>query len=86
MRSVIGKSEKCFTNFSNLAKLLIIAGIIILLAGVILIFFPGAFRWFGNLPGDIKIKTENTRFYFPIVTMILISIVITLIVNIIRRL
>lgn len=66
-------------------KYLIIGGIILLIAGIIIYFFHDQFKWFGNLPGDIKIKSENFGFYFPIVTMIIISIAITLIINIIRR-
>ncbi|HEV8082695.1 MAG TPA: DUF2905 domain-containing protein [Chitinophagaceae bacterium] len=67
-------------------KYLIIGGIILLIAGIIVYFFHDQFKWFGNLPGDVKINSNNSRFYFPIVTMIIISIAITIIVNIIRRL
>ncbi len=66
-------------------KYLIIGGVILLIAGIIIYFFHDQFKWFGNLPGDVKIISDNSRFYFPIVTMIIISIVITIIVNIIRR-
>lgn len=66
-------------------KYVIIGGIILLIAGIIIYFFHDYFKWLGNLPGDIKIKSDNSRFYFPIVTMIIISIAVTIIVNIIRR-
>lgn len=66
-------------------KYLIIAGIILSIAGIVIYFFHDKFTWFGNLPGDIKVKSDNVGFHFPIVTMIIISIVITLLVNIIRR-
>ncbi|MEP7232062.1 MAG: DUF2905 domain-containing protein [Ginsengibacter sp.] len=66
-------------------KYLIIGGIITVAAGVIIYFFHNQFKWFGNLPGDIKIKSENFRLYFPLASMIFISIAIIIIVNIVRR-
>ncbi len=66
-------------------KYLIVGGVILLIAGMLVYFFHDQFNWFGNLPGDIKIKSENSQFYFPVVTMIIISVVLTLIVNIIRK-
>lgn len=66
-------------------KYFIIGGIILVTAGVIIYFFHNQFKWFGNLPGDIKIKSENFRLYFPLASMIVISIAITIIVNIVRR-
>ncbi|MDQ6889199.1 MAG: DUF2905 domain-containing protein [Bacteroidota bacterium] len=66
-------------------KYIVIAGLIILFLGIIIYFFHDQLRWFGNLPGDIKMRSGNFRFYFPIVTMILISLALTLIINIIRR-
>jgi len=62
-----------------LDKVLIYTGLILIIVGLIWHYIPGAFSWFGNLPGDIKYKGENTSFYFPITTMILISVVLSLI-------
>jgi hypothetical protein len=62
-----------------LDKVLIYAGVILIIVGLIWHYIPGAFSWFGNLPGDIKYKGENTSLYFPITTMILISVVLSLI-------
>ncbi len=67
-------------------KYIIAAGICIVIAGVLIYFFHNYFKWLGKLPGDIRIEKENYQFYFPIVTMIVISIAITLIINIIKRL
>lgn len=67
-------------------KYIIAAGICIVIAGIIIYFFHGYFKWLGKLPGDIRIEKENYQFYFPVVTMIVISIAITLIINIIKRL
>ncbi len=71
--------------YQETGKYIIIAGLIILLAGILIYFFNDQFKWFGNLPGDIKIKSKNFRLYFPIVTMIILSIAITIIINILRR-
>jgi H+/Cl- antiporter ClcA len=67
-------------------KYIIIAGIIIVITGIIIYFFHGYLKWLGRLPGDIRFERYNFRFYIPIVTMIVISIILTLLINIIRRL
>jgi hypothetical protein len=71
---------------SQTGKWIIIAGIIIVVAGVLIYFFHDKLNWLGKLPGDIRIEKENFRFYFPITTMIIISIVLTLLINIFKRL
>lgn len=48
--------------------------------------WAGAFSWFGRLPGDIRIEGENTRVYIPLVSMLVVSAVLTLVVNLISRL
>lgn len=57
----------------------------ILVAGVVIYFFGDKLHWLGRLPGDIRIEREHTRFYFPIATMLLLSLLLTLIVNILRK-
>jgi hypothetical protein len=64
-------------------RLLIIAGLILLVAGV-------AWPWlsrlpFGRLPGDIHIVREGYSFHFPIVTCIVVSVVVSLLLWIFRR-
>ncbi|MEO6814059.1 MAG: DUF2905 domain-containing protein [Ginsengibacter sp.] len=66
-------------------KYIFIAGIFIVIAGILIYFFHNYFKWIGKLPGDIRIKNENFSIYFPIVTMIIFSVLITVIVNIIKR-
>jgi hypothetical protein len=66
-------------------KYILIAGIFIVIAGILIYFFHDYFKWIGRLPGDIRIEKENFRFYFPIVTMILFSISITIIISIFKR-
>ena len=68
-----------------MAKILIGLGIVLVIIGVIWLLFPSAFSWMGNLPGDIKNTSGNTRVYFPIVTMIVISIVGSIILNLFNR-
>jgi hypothetical protein len=46
----------------------------------------GLFGWFGRLPGDIRIESERTRFYFPITSMVIVSIVVNLLLALWRRL
>jgi hypothetical protein len=69
---------------SDLGKILLIVGAVIIVAGLILVF-ANHIPFLGKLPGDIVIKKENFTFYFPIVTMIIVSVVLTIIINIIFR-
>jgi len=69
----------------NLGKILVIAGIILIIAGLIFWFAGDRLGWIGHLPGDIRIEKENFKFYFPISTMIIISVLLTLILWIIRK-
>jgi hypothetical protein len=68
-----------------MAKVFIAIGIVALLIGVVLHYFPNALSWFGRLPGDIRIERENSAFYFPITSMIIVSIVLSLISFLFRR-
>ncbi len=69
----------------NTGKLIVIIGVMLVIVGLILWFFSSKFGWFGNLPGDIKVKKENFSFYFPITTMILISIIVSIIIWVIKK-
>ena len=69
----------------NTGKYIIVFGAIIIVVGLTIYFFHDKMHWIGRLPGDIKIEKENFRFYLPITTMILLSLLLTLIVNIVRR-
>jgi hypothetical protein len=68
----------------ELGKFLVMIGAIIILLGVIL-WSGFAPKWLGRLPGDIRIEREHSVFYFPIVTCIIISIVLSLLFSIFRR-
>ena len=67
----------------NFPKILIIIGFIIIAIGIILYIFPQVFNWVGKLPGDIKMEKEKSKIYFPISTMIVISIILTILFNLI---
>ena len=64
-------------------KLLIIIGLLLILIGLLYPFFRDI--GFGRLPGDIVIKKENSSFYFPIVTCIIVSVVISLILIFLKK-
>lgn len=70
----------------GVGRYIILAGLLIVMVGVIVYFFGNKLHWIGRLPGDIRIERENFRFYFPITTMILFSVLLTVIVNLVRRL
>ncbi|HEX5653671.1 MAG TPA: DUF2905 domain-containing protein [Chitinophagaceae bacterium] len=70
---------------SETGKYVIIAGILLAGAGVLIYFFHDKLHWIGRLPGDIRIEKENFRFYFPITTMIIFSLLATALIYLIRR-
>ena len=70
---------------SQTGKWLIIAGILIVITGVLIYFFHDKLNWLGKLPGHIRIEKGNFRFYFPITTMIIISIALTILINLFRK-
>ena len=61
-------------------------GALILIAGALVRFFPGLFSWFGNLPGDIRLEGENSSVFIPITSMIVISLVATILFNVVGSL
>jgi len=65
----------------EIGKILITIGICILLIGLIFHFLGDRMGWFGNLYGDIKIIKSNYGFYFPITSMIIVSIIGTILIN-----
>lgn len=66
-------------------KWIMLAGAVLLVGGLIIYFFHDKLHFIGRLPGDIRIEKENFRFYFPITTMILFSVLINILVKIIKR-
>lgn len=68
-----------------MSRWMMIAGGALLLLGLILHFAPGALSWFGKLPGDFNIEGERTRIFMPFTSMLLVSLVLTLLLNIFNR-
>ncbi len=68
----------------SLGVTLAFAGFALLVLGVLL--WSGALGWFGRLPGDVRVERDGLRVYFPIVSMLVVSVVLSLLVWVIRRL
>jgi hypothetical protein len=66
-----------------MGKLLIIIGIILIIAGLV-VNWSDRIQFLGRLPGDISVEKENFKFYFPITTSIVLSILISIILYIIQ--
>ncbi|WP_198956295.1 DUF2905 domain-containing protein [Archangium sp. Cb G35] len=56
-----------------------------LLAVIGLLMYSGALSWFGRLPGDLRWEGEHTRVYFPLVSMLLLSALLSLLAFVLRR-
>ena len=68
----------------ELGKFVVVIGVITTLVG--LVMWSGfAPKWLGRLPGDIRIERGHSAFYFPIVTCIILSIVLSLLLSFFRR-
>ncbi len=70
---------------SELGKVLIFFGLLLVVFGILLVLGGRAHLPFGRLPGDIVYRGKHTTFYFPIVTSILLSIVLSIVVYVIGR-
>lgn len=69
---------------SDLARLLIFAGLLLVAVGVVLLLAP-KIPWLGKLPGDFTWQRGNFTFYFPLGTCLLISIILTLLFSLFRK-
>lgn len=68
----------------QIGKILVILGAVIIVIGLV-VWFADKIPFLGKLPGDIVIKRENVRIYFPIATMIILSILLTILINLFRK-
>ncbi len=66
-------------------KMMMLAGAAILVLGAVVLVL-GRFTGIGRLPGDILFQRDHVTVYFPVVTMIIVSLVLTIIVNVVLRL
>ena len=70
---------------SATGKYIILIGVAIIVVGVVVYFLGDKLHWVGRLPGDIRVERENFRFYFPITTMILFSLILTLLIALVKK-
>lgn len=63
--------------------LLVVAGIAVAALG--LLVWAGGLSWFGRLPGDVRVDGGRTRVLVPITSMVLVSVVLTVVVNLVLR-
>lgn len=68
----------------ELGRTLVVLGTLLVLVGAALLLAP-RIPWLGRLPGDILIRREHVTFYFPIVTCLVVSVVLTLLLNLFWR-
>jgi hypothetical protein len=69
---------------NEIGRVLLIFGLVLAVVGLVLIF-ADRIPFLGRLPGDILIKRRNFTVYFPLATMVLLSVVITLVLNLIFK-
>lgn len=69
---------------TDIARMLMILGGSIFLLGLVL-SVAGRLPWLGNLPGDIVVKRDNFTLFAPLGTMIVLSVLLTLVLNIVAR-
>ena len=69
----------------DVGKFIFLTGAALIVVGAVIWRFPGLFGWFGKLPGDISVQKGNFSLYFPVVTCILLSNVLTLLSWLFRR-
>ena len=69
----------------QIGKVLILCGIDMLSIGCFLVFFNDKLKWFGSLPLDFSYESDSTHFFAPIGSMILLSVILSIIANLIFR-
>ena len=70
----------------EVGKALLLLGLFLVLLGLLLLYAPKLFSWFGHLPGDIRIEREGLRVYIPLASALLLSLFLTLLLNLIQLL
>jgi len=71
-------------SLESIGKMLVFLGLFIILFGLIFML-AGKIPFLGKLPGDIAIHTKKVHFYFPLATSLIISLLLTILVNIFLR-
>jgi hypothetical protein len=70
----------------QIARILVIVGVLLVVAGGLVFLAARLGLPLGRLPGDIRLQTDNLTCLFPLATMIILSIVLTVVVNVVIRL
>ena len=68
-----------------MARWIMALGAVLLVLGAIMNFAPWLMNWFGKLPGDIRIDSEHGKVFIPITSMLIISLVLTLLLNLFKH-
>jgi Zn-dependent protease with chaperone function len=68
-----------------IGKIITVVGIVLVVIGLAFSYAPWLINWFGKLPGDIRIQNEKSFVFIPIVSMLIVSIILTLIINLFFR-
>ena len=68
-----------------MGRVLILVGLIMLLVGMAMTWAPWLFSWFGKLPGDIRIERESGTILIPLASMAVLSLLLTLVLNLLFR-
>ena len=66
-------------------KYLIVLGAVIIVIGLLFYLLGDKLNFLGRMPGDIRVERENFRFYFPVTTMILVSLLLTVVLQLIKK-
>jgi hypothetical protein len=68
-----------------MGRILILIGVVLITIGIVVTYAPGLLQWFGRLPGDIRIERERGTFLLPITSMVVISLLLTVVLNLLFR-
>jgi hypothetical protein len=72
------------TDLSSMGRMVIILGLIVVAIGALMLL-AGRLPFLGRLPGDIAVQRGNWSFYFPLATSIVLSLVLTVVLNLFAR-
>ena len=69
-----------------MGKLLILAGVLLVVVGLLLSVAPGMFGWFGHLPGDLRLERRGVTIFLPITSCLVLSMILSLVLHLINKL
>jgi hypothetical protein len=70
----------------DLGRILLFGGLFLIAVGAVLVRWPNLFSWFGRLPGDFRVQGDKVSFVFPLTSMIIVSVLFTIGINLMARL